>query len=403
MDIKLSKFYFKEYAGLKTIVYELGKPILYDDKLNLCHQFKHEYKLYDSYTPEIKEKVNIMLSFIKEVIASNSIPQYEYILKWFANIAHGNKNDSIFYMKGSQGIGKSTITQFLMQYVIGHKLSLETGAESLISKFNIELGGKLLVCFEELEHLSINEWNTMSTKLKRFSTSHMIMLEAKNEKRFEAQNINNYMINSNHDCVKDDDGRRYFINDVSCHRKGDLKYFANIRDNCFNNEVGEAFFSYLKEIDVSKFYSQNFPMTQSKKDSYVKRLHSVDQYLKDTYVLTKTELHDSVQNCHLNYKEYCSENDIKNVCQKIDFNKKMTELGFSYYSGKLKGKTVNRYKISTDEFIKLADSLHWIHDLDEYIMPVTKDIISYNIDDEYKEAYDKSQLKLKEAENEIVI
>ena len=81
----------------------------------------------------------------------------------------------------------------------------------------------------------------------------------------------------------------------------------------------------------------------------------------------------------------------------------MTELGFSYYSGKLKGKTVNRYKISTDEFIKLADSLHWIHDLDEYIMPVTKDIISYNIDDEYKEAYDKSQLKLKEAENEIVI
>ena len=153
MDIKLSKFYFKEYAGLKTIVYELGKPILYDDKLNLCHQFKHEYKLYDSYTPEIKEKVNIMLSFIKEVIASSSIPQYEYILKWFANIAHGNKNDSIFYMKGSQGIGKSTITQFLMQYVIGHKLSLETGAESLISKFNIELGGKLLVCFEELETL----------------------------------------------------------------------------------------------------------------------------------------------------------------------------------------------------------------------------------------------------------
>jgi hypothetical protein len=120
-------------------------------------------------------------------------------------------------MKGSQGIGKSTLTMFLMEFVIGRKLSLETGAESLTTKFNQELGGKLLVCFKELEHLSANEWNTMSTKLKRFSTSDRIMLENKNEKRFEAQNINNYMINSNHDCVKDDDGRRYFMNDVSCH------------------------------------------------------------------------------------------------------------------------------------------------------------------------------------------
>ena len=118
MDVKLSKFYFKEYTGLRSIVYELGTPILYDDKLNLCHQFKHEYKVYDTYEPEIKQKVNIMLTFIKEVITSNSIPQYEYILKWFANMAAGNKNDSILYMKGSQGIGKSTITQFLMQYVM---------------------------------------------------------------------------------------------------------------------------------------------------------------------------------------------------------------------------------------------------------------------------------------------
>jgi hypothetical protein len=80
----------------------------------------------------------------------------------------------------------------------------------------------------------------------------------------------------------------------------------------------------------------------------------------------------------------------------------MTELGFLYYSGSLKGKTVNKYKINTDQFQKLADTLHWIHDLDEYKCAKSKeDIISYNIDDEYKEAYDKSQIKLKEAETEI--
>jgi FtsZ-binding cell division protein ZapB len=141
-------------------------------------------------------------------------------------------------------------------------------------------------------------------------------------------------------------------------------------------------------------------MTQSKKDSYVKRLHSVDQYLKDAYVLTKKALDDSVQNIHDSYKLYCLDNDIKNVSMKIDFNKKMTELGFSYYSSSHKGKTSNKYKISVDQFTKLAETLHWIHDLDEY-KTTKKDIITYKVDDEYKEAYDKSQIKLKTAVDEI--
>ena len=42
MDKYLSTFYFEEYKDIRTIVYEINKPILFDDKLNLCRAFLHQ-------------------------------------------------------------------------------------------------------------------------------------------------------------------------------------------------------------------------------------------------------------------------------------------------------------------------------------------------------------------------
>ena len=393
IDPKLSKYYLKEYTGLRTIVYELGKPVLYDDKLNLCQTFKHPINPYNKFSVNIKD-VNIMLSYIKEVLCSDVEEQYIYVLRWLSNMCKGNKNDSILYLRGGQGIGKSTITQFLMNYVIGRPLSLETGAETLTSRFNIELAGKLMVVFEELEHLSTAEWKGMSTKLKRYSTSDTIMLESKGEKRYEAKNINNYFILSNHDCIKDDDGRRIYILDVSPKYKGDLEYFGNIRDKCFNDAVGEAFYCYLHGIDTTNFYAQRFPITQSKKDAYVKRLHSVELFLKDSYILLKLPVNNSLTVIFNEYKSYCESNGIRSV-NKIDFNKKMSELGFKYFSSRVDGKTMNKYKISIDELNAVAEKGYWIHDTDEYDDEKVIDETGKNYEALYEESQDElAQMKM---------
>jgi hypothetical protein len=111
---------------------------------------------------------------------------------------------------------------------------------------------KLLVIFEELENFSTNQWQGVSTRLKRDTTSDTCIYEEKNEKAFTARNISNYIINSNVDAIKDDDGRRYFILDLSNSRKGDLEYFNKIYANCMNDEVGEAFFSFLQKKERKK-------------------------------------------------------------------------------------------------------------------------------------------------------
>jgi hypothetical protein len=123
---------------------------------------------------------------------------------------------------------------------------------------------KLLVIFEELENFSTNQWQGVSTRLKRDTTSDTCTYEDKFQKAFTAKNISNYIINSNVDAIKDDDGRRYFILDLSNKRKGDFTYFNKIYENCMNDSVGEAFFAYLMTVDLTGYHDQDFPTTKAK-------------------------------------------------------------------------------------------------------------------------------------------
>ena len=111
---------------------------------------------------------------------------------------------------------------------------------------------------------------------KAYTTSDTCTYEDKFQKAFTAKNISNYIINSNVDAIKDDDGRRYFILDISGHRQI-IKGSKTETDNtnfwdsvyaCFNNEVGCAFYNYLMEVDIKGFKAQNFPMTDSKIDFF---------------------------------------------------------------------------------------------------------------------------------------
>ena len=82
-----------------------------------------------------------------------------------------------------------------------------------------------------------------------------------------------------------DDDRRYFVLDVSTHRKEDRAYWSNIYDNCFNKDVGSALFSYLREIKTDKFQPQDYPITKNKLKSISKRLDTVYLFLKNEFIL----------------------------------------------------------------------------------------------------------------------
>ena len=355
-------FYFKEYDQIKTLTCEMNKPFIFGKFINTCPSLLHDVKPYSEYSKEIKVKVDMMLNFLKEIWASDSEPQYQFIIKWLAKMTRGEKNQSVLYLKSEQGIGKSTFTDFLRKHVVGPKLCIQSGSQPLISQFNKILFCKLLVIFEELENFSTNQWQGVSTRLKRDTTSDTCIYEEKNEKAFTAKNISNYIINSNVDAIKDDDGRRYFILDLSNKRKGDLEYFNKIYTNCMNDEVGEAFFSFLHSLDLTGYHDQDFPITKAKEDAIVKRLDSVASYIKDKYILKYKNFDTNLKDAHIEYSDYCSTNNIKASC-KIEFNKRLEAYKITSFKS---GNFHNKFNFKHAKLEEIALSNKWKHSTDQY-------------------------------------
>ena len=252
--------------------------------INMCKGFLHKTKKpYANYSKDIRNKVQIMLDHIKNILCSKDEEQYNYVMKWISNVCRGNKNNSALYLKGPEGIGKSTFTEFIMKYVIGKEISLVLNdTDVLMTSYNSCLMGKLLVVFEELPTFSKAQWEGASSKLKQMITGNELNYSDKYEKKVSDINLNNYIINTNVEAIQHSEGRRYFILDVSSEKMKDNEYFGIIADNCLNNEVGEAFYNFCySEIDVNGFNPQKMPTTQGKADAVVERLHSVFEFFKN--------------------------------------------------------------------------------------------------------------------------
>ncbi len=378
MSSELNKYYFTEKTDLKTIAYNINKPCIYDNYLNLCPRIKQIVKPLAEFSKDAHTKLNIILAYMKEVLCSSNNEAYLFLLKWLSNMVHGNRNNSALYLKGPQGCGKSTLLEFIRKFVLGNDLCFQGGSGPLRNKFNSELSGKLMVVFEELENFSSSEWISISSVLKRQITSPTLDIERKGQDVREETNLNNYILISNNDAIQDDDGRRYDILDISTKYIGNKEYFNKLY-SCFDDNIGQLFYSYLMEIDLKGYDAQAYPMTKSKLDSFSKRLDNVFKFLKDEYVLSKKEIDRmTVQNLYDRYIAYCSLKQLK-VKSKIDFNNTLSDVGIKWK----KSNGQNVYKVTLDELINLSNKFHWVHELDEYN--------EENDDcDEYENGIDKS-------------
>lgn len=363
LEKELGTWFFKSYTKTYEFVCELGKPRIYDDKLNTCKGFKHaNCKPYNQYDEKTRGKVDLMLNHIREVMASGDESNYTYIVKWIANMAQGNKNDSILYFKSEQGAGKSSLTDFLMHYVIGDDLASEAKSDVLTTSYNKLLLGKLLAVFEELPTFTSSQWQGVSSALKSMITSNTMTYSDKYEKAFTARNINNYIINTNVDALTHSEGRRIYIADISMRRIKDFEYFEAIK-TCHNNTVGEAFFAYLLEVDVKGFNAQrDMPDTSSKRVAIALRLEPHVKFLKERYLLQNKGVKAKTADLYEEFQTFCRDTLKKPPMDKRLFYSKLEALGV--VKRKTGGKEI--FEISLDELKKLADKFKWVDQYDEF-------------------------------------
>ena len=407
LDEKKLVVSIKKNDKIFSIVTELGKPRLYKQSnkyyINVAGTFLHQtYKKYDEYTSEIKNKVQMVLDMMKELACNGDEDMFKAYIKYYAQIARGIKTEAVIYRKTPEGVGKSTETTMMIDYVFGKKVCLLSNtSDPLTSRFNKILLGKLLVVFEEMPTFSDSEWNGVCGKLKSLCTEKRSTYEDKNEKRFEADNISNFQINTNQNALKESNGRRIIVLDFSLKRKGDWKFFKNFKDECYNMDVGEAVFSYLltkiTDEEANNFYAQrDFPETKNKRVAISNSLQSPYKFLKDVYVLPKKSIGKINRKALYDlYVSYCVKKTLKAV-KNIEFYSRLEEIGIS--SKKTEGE--HKYNISFDVLNTISNKEKWICEYDDDIIKTD------NNDDnsmlaEQLEIKEEQNTKLQEENNEL--
>jgi hypothetical protein len=202
-------------------------------------------------------------------------------------MVRGNKNLCSIYAKAIEGIGKSTLIDFIVKYVITSDLYAKGDVDMLTTANNMLMLGMILVEFEELPVLNVGQWKMCDGKLKDTITGEEMNYTDKYEKKIKSRNISNLIVITNHKALKRPDGRRYFVVDLNTIYQNNFEFFKNLREACFNEKVGHAFYCCLMEIDVTNYNSADMPMTQSKKDAVVELLSVTEKFLKFNYVLNK--------------------------------------------------------------------------------------------------------------------
>jgi hypothetical protein len=249
-----------------------------------------------------------------------------------------------------------------MDWVLGKAICLISGTEPLLTNFNLIFLGKLFVIFEELPTFTPSAWDAAAGKLRTLTTENKSTYRGLYKDAIEAENISNFNINTNVDALKSSDGRRIIIMPITNKYVGNYAFFKDIIDSCFNNEVGEAFFSLMNEINTEEFYGQrDFPETENKRIVRANLLHPVYKFLKFEYVLKNQGIEKiKPAELHLMYEMYCRDNNIKYVMGKNDFIKKLENVEI-----KLTKAGTNYIRVSCDELKAISIKNKWLCAYDE--------------------------------------
>lgn len=346
----------------KKLICDIHEPMIGDKFINMASQLKHKYQEYKTFDEKIKKAVNKMLVYIKEIWANNDENIYNYIINWFSNVVKGVKNQSCLYGKSIEGVGKSTLLDFFRDYVIGRDVFVKGKSDHLKGSHNMAMLGKLLVGFEELQIFSDKEWYAIDAELKDLITDNIASYTDKFEKRIQAENINNYIILSNFE-LKGVHGRRFCVLQFNTKYLNNFEFFKKLRDDCFNDKVGHAFYCYLKEIDTSNFKSNVIPETETKRELYKHLLPAHEKFLNKYFVSRKAGI--NLLKSEL-FKMYQESEFYKQDMTAFKFHAYLRELGFDSNNGFVKKLNGNeKYKIPYDKLLEFAKKRKWITENDE--------------------------------------
>ena len=322
---KKIKVQFQDYLNsapvmFSSVVCRLNPLRVSDREFNIWSGFQAKKVDLSCLTPAVQEGLDLIKSYIFETWASSDADRYKYIISWIAN--NVRNLDSIskiaLVIISLPGCGKNTLIEFL-NYVLKQKNIYNTvGIGSITQKHNKAIQNKRLIVINEMSSTK-DEFKSNFDKIKSYITDESISIEPKGIDPYEIDNISNFIMFTNHrdSIIVEENDRRYAIFDMSdCHRN-DTQYFDNVRKKCLNQDVADAFYTYLLEIpecELSNLFV--IPDTQLRQEminlSKPTPLKILDAVISGEDPFDgETEVNATL--FYSKYQEWCHENGERNV------------------------------------------------------------------------------------------
>ena len=388
-----------------SITKKHGRKIYTSMYLNMMPSYYHHYpdcKTYSDYDAKYKQGVQKLLDHLLEVWANNDQKVYDYIINWLACTICGVKLRTYLYLQSTERTGKSMPIEFIKINVLGERLTLMTSDIRTINDWSKPLEGRLLVNFNELPCSSIGQWRGTMDGLKSLVTESHFDVTDKCQKSYQQVNTFNIIITTNNDAIQitDTNKARSMALDVSESRLGHVAYFKNLEKTIMNDDVGEAFFVYMKEhyaVNGKSFNCDIRPETQSFKDKLTSNLPSYIDFIKFKFIREKENVDMLVDDFYKEYCDYCFDNNHRSFKKGV-LGKKLSDLGFLRTRKTVDGAKPYFYFMEWTKLLTLFAKRQYIHDLDNIDVPD----VEVNQPEKPKEN-NPLLIKLREAEHKINI
>jgi len=155
--------------------------------------------------------------------------------------------------------------------------------KKVVQKFNVLLGGKTLVVFEETKN---GEGAKYHENLKTLITDKHCIIEPKGVDPYRTENYANFvMLTNEYYPVKlTVNDRRFFCLDADGKHKNDPKYWTNLLKQ-LNPDMGRRLYLHLAQYDLDNWNHREMPKTTLQQELKVANLHQSVRYLIELYKL----------------------------------------------------------------------------------------------------------------------
>ena len=139
VKFNLQNWFFVKYPKLYQICCYPNKPHVFDEERKQDDEedkvisyintfpgylFKNPNPFY-KYSKELQDRVKTIIYHIQKVLCSGKPDQEYYMMHWLADLISGKKMNKALFLYSGQGTGKTLITKYLHNKVLGQKITMK--------------------------------------------------------------------------------------------------------------------------------------------------------------------------------------------------------------------------------------------------------------------------------------